>query len=409
MALGKLVEVGGLKLVLGTPWQHNDMYSYIMSMAEAPDSGISVCVYPAFVVKREAWYKLTTGLLFTLREDEIESFLFPERLNWKFLRREIGTTQESASFFLSQNLCIFPRDLDSGLRVTFELEDLEIHTKGVGTFDTPTYTKFLVVDRAWSVSKFADYSCLNVSTIQKVKEKTTMPLRDVRLERLKESELVKAICDMIQKHHDVRYLIMERDKGWETLGTAILTQLQYRSLRPPQFVWRDIKAGALNDRAKAKRMKKLEGPLQSGLLWFCVGDWNAVAFKQMTDFNGIQKSNSTRKDDFCDTCGLGWEVMGPKELDTEAPQPKTAEQKREEEEMYRQAVMNRAPSTCSRWILWRHAYAARHQSAGWTSQRLRPDPQQPTTGTRTATPLESSEAQMAQLMKILPPGMRRRG
>ena len=54
---------------------------------------------PAFDVKREAQHKLTAGLLFTLREDEIESFLFPERLNWKFLGREIGTTQESASFF----------------------------------------------------------------------------------------------------------------------------------------------------------------------------------------------------------------------------------------------------------------------------------------------------------------------
>src|SRR5208283_4401083 len=207
LALGKLVEVGGLKMMLGTPWAYNDLYNYVIEMAGVEDSGISFRIDPAFHVKPEAAHKLTPALLPLLLESDIDSFLFPERLNWKFLRREIGSTAESAAFFLSQNLCIFPKSTDSELRVTFEIEDLERHTRGAGHFEVATYTKCMSFDRAWSVSKYADYSCITVGTVQQVNSKQSVVIRDVRMERLKESELVKAVCDMIAKHKDIMYVV----------------------------------------------------------------------------------------------------------------------------------------------------------------------------------------------------------
>src|SRR6266404_1351106 len=330
LALIKLREVGGLVLVLGTPWAETDLYNRLIQMSKDGDRALAYRIDPVFVVTKTARHKLTPALLPTLVESDIESFLFPERLDWKFLRREILA---SPSFFMSQNLCIFPRSEDADLRVTFELEDLEKHTRSIGHFETATYTKCMSLDRAYRISRWAAYSCITAGRIQQSQNKQAAGRVDVKMDRLKESELVKAICDMIAKHQDIKYFVAEKDKGFEQLWQSIVRQLSLRGIAAPHFTWAPILAGAQNAGAKAKRAKRLELPLLDDRLWFATGEWNEVCYKQLTDFDGLTKSNSHRKDDFIDSLGLFWFSFGPKYEQKEETNINPEEQKRIDKEV----------------------------------------------------------------------------
>jgi hypothetical protein len=389
LALIKLREVGGLVLLLGTPWAETDLFSRLIQMSDEGDRALAYRIDPAFVVKKTARHKLTPALLPTLVESDVESFLFPERLDWKFLRREISA---SPSFFMSQNLCIFPRSEDADLRVTFELEDLEKHTRAIGHYETAAYTKCISLDRAWSTSRYADYSCVTVGRIQQYQNKQVAVIIDAKMDRLKESELVKAICDMIVKHRDIKYFVAEKDKGFEQLWQSIQRQLNLRGIPAPHFTWAPILAGAQNAGAKAKRAKRLELPLLEDRLWFATGEWNEVCFKQLCDFDGLTKSNSHRKDDFVDSLGLFWVTYGPKYEPKEDVTTDPEEQKRIEKEAEEE----------QRRELSRAHHARMFGDAGgnqFQEIKHQPEPQR--------TPQE--DPRTANLMKILPESMRRRG
>ena len=311
LALLKLRETAGLVLVLGTPWNQCDAYAQIIKQAkENPDSSWVYRIDPAFVVKPEARHKLTPARLTSLVEDDIESFLFPERLNWKFLRQEMSS---SPSFFMSQNLCIFPKDSDSELRVTFEEADLRARMRPIGSFESTVLTRTVIgLDRAFSISKYADFSCLCVSRLQVKDNRQIMAVIDVQMDRVRESELVDMCVKAIIKH-DPSLFVLERDKGYESLITAIQRKLMLMGKPSPNFRAVPIPSGGHNANAKAKRVKKLELPIKEGLLWFMSTHADAV-IDQFTKYDGIHDSNSHRKDDLCDCVGLLWQECMPKDM-----------------------------------------------------------------------------------------------
>jgi hypothetical protein len=335
-ALLKLREVGGLALVLGTPWHEEDLYATLIKRNDAnADKPLAYRIDPAFTVKREARHKLTAALLPTLVESDIESFLFPERLNWKWLRSEIIA---SPSFFLSQNLCIFPKDADADLKVTFEEDDLIAHTRPIGFFESASATTVMSVDRAFSVSQYADYSCVTVGRIMQRDRKTICVVTDVRMERWKESQLVHNIAEMIDRHRPLR-VVIEKDKGWENLGEAIRRAVQFRGIPMPHFIWKNIPAGGHNARAKAKRIKILELPLADDRLWFVSSaTWNDSVFAQFIKFDGITPSNSHRKDDAIDAVSLLYETFMPKDWQTAEPSEQEKRDKEAEQELQRERM-----------------------------------------------------------------------
>jgi hypothetical protein len=311
LALLKLRETSALALVLGTPWADTDMYARLIAQAdENADSSWVYRIDPAFVVKRTARHKLTPALLSTLVEDDIESFLFPERLNFKFLRQEILS---SPSFFMSQNLIIFPKDKDSDLKVTFDEIDLRAHLRPIGAFENKFSTSVMSLDRAYSVSKYADYSAIVAGRIQIKDRQHICAVVDVLIDRLRESELVDACVKMIVKHQPTHF-VLERDKGWETLIQSIQRKLMLMDAPLPQFIAKLIPSGGLNIRAKAKRIKILELPLMENKLWFAGGIWTDGVFLQFTTYDGITASNSTRKEDSVDAIALLYESFMPKTL-----------------------------------------------------------------------------------------------
>jgi hypothetical protein len=335
LALLKLRETSGLVLVLGTPWAENDLYARLIAQADQnEDSSWTYRIDPAFTTKPEARKKLTPIFLPTLLESDIESFLFPERLNWKFLRQEISN---SPSFFLSQNLCIFPRAADADLRVTFEEAVFRAHIRPIGSFDSPFAQLYLSIDRAWSVSRYADFSCVMLGKILPIENKTALAVVDVAMDRWKESDLVLAVVKMIEKYPAIRAIIMEKDKGWEELRLAVHRAAALRGLVVPSFV---VKPIDITPRAKARRAKRLEQPLSDGRLWFASAHWTDGVMEQFLKFDGITDSNKTRKDDAVDGVALLVDHCLPKTLE-EMPAVDPDKEKEREEEAEREAQRER--------------------------------------------------------------------
>src|SRR6266478_6165988 len=231
-ALVKLGEAGArIILTIGTPWAANDLYAQLIERnASVEEPFMAWRIDPAFTVKKYAQHKLTVTNLHTLVESDIESYLF-SRFTWKGLRSEMT----SPAFFLSQNLCIFPKGNEEGLRVTFTEDDLRNHLRREGFFREPPGTLTVCsLDRAYSTAMYSDFSVVNVSKImqvaanENVKPKMSLVVWDVFMDRVKESELVKAIVDMFAKHHPT-YFTSEKDKGYENLDLAIRKACLLRS------------------------------------------------------------------------------------------------------------------------------------------------------------------------------------
>lgn len=386
LALLKLRETSGVVLVLGTPWAENDLYSRLIALADSGEASWVYRVDPAFVVKREARHKLTPGLLPTLVESDIESYLFPERLNWRFLKQEISN---SPSFFMSQNLVIFPRDSDSDLKVSFSEEDIRAHIRPAAFFESPVSTTVMSLDRAFSTARYADFSCLTIGKILQKDHKTICAIADVKMERWKESELVDNIVRMIDRHRPTGF-VLEKDKGWENLIETVRKNLMMRGIPVPRIMAKDIAAGGHNAQAKAKRIKKLELPLSDGRLWFFSSAlWNDIVMAQFVKFDGIHDSNSHRKDDACDSVSLLYETFMPKvmsETDDPVDSVEQARIDREVEDEIRKEMNGRH-------------YASMFGSPQGQDYQVQPKESE-------QQPERKTDPRLAQLAKRLPPGMR---
>ena len=157
----KLGEVGSsLTFVLGTPWSETppDLYKTLKDRAEAdPETTIAVRIDPIMQIKVSARNKKLADLI----ENDIDSLLFPERLDWKFIRQEIMKNPKDTTFFESQNLCRFVPPPESQYKCNFDetlLRDSVVFTtKFIGWKLLRT---ILSIDTSASASRYADMSCL---------------------------------------------------------------------------------------------------------------------------------------------------------------------------------------------------------------------------------------------------------
>lgn len=321
--LVKLKERGGLVITLGTPYAAQDLYFEMIERSKKNnDETFAYRIDPAFQVKPQARHKLTPALLPSLVESDIENFLFPEGLPWKELRVDM---MNNPPFFMSQNLCIFPLEQDSELRCQFEHDELWARVRPASFFGRPLTAQVVMsLDRAFSVSKYADLSCIVVGKVQAVENKLALVAIDSKMDRWKESELVRNIVEMIEKHRPT-VLVAEQDKGWAELSDAIRKQCVMRNIPAP---WLRFRPADNSDKAKARRVKKLELPLSDSRLWFVSSHWTEAALLQLEKFDGVTNSNSHRKDDFPDALASLWEAFGPKHQE----EVKSEDVKKKEEE-----------------------------------------------------------------------------
>jgi hypothetical protein len=311
-ALMKLREVGSsIVCTIGTPWALGDLYQELQRRnADDPQKSLAILVQPAWTVKPGRQRPILL-----LQESDVE-LAFPERLTFKFLMKEART---NLPLFRSQNLLEY-LDEDEDIRCTFTLEQLNNQIRPVNAFALATKIwRVLSVDQAHSVSRYADYSCLIVMDILKnLNERTNQPenivfVKDVKLERMKTSDLAVAICDFCHLHKPDRCVI-ERSGDWTALQDALVRAFMLRGRILPQIYWKPTNnAQGVNIMAKTARIKtSVEPLLHENKLFFSAGiPILDMCFSQMVRFDGIHKSGSTRKDDFPDALALGIQVFYP--------------------------------------------------------------------------------------------------
>src|SRR5882762_87110 len=110
-----------------------------------------------------------------------------------------------------------------------------------------------------------DFSVVNTSKVLPVaaregaKPKLSMVVWDLFCERVKESELVKAIADAFANHRP-SWFTAERDKGWESLDLAIRKECMHRGITLPTLRWVPTSTCTKTAQQKGRRIKKLELP-----------------------------------------------------------------------------------------------------------------------------------------------------
>jgi hypothetical protein len=267
----KLKEPAGFAINVQTPWSTDDLGDIMIRRNdEDPEKALAVRIDPVMTIKPEALRKP----LLELQESDV-SLNFLPKLNWKFVREEMRSP-EGLPFFKTQYLCEWPPAEDEGLTVSFTEDEIKARIRQAGFFDAPVSHTVMSLDRAYSVSRYADYSCLCVGRIFQRDNRTMCGILDVKLERLKESQLVDQAVLMIDRHRPTAF-VLEKDKGHENLVDTIRKGLLMRGIPCPRFIAKDVPAGGKNLNSKARRIKILELPLSDGRLWFLASAvWNDI-------------------------------------------------------------------------------------------------------------------------------------
>jgi hypothetical protein len=308
-AVKKLREVGGLTVVIGTPWKAEiDLYAVLMKRHKQ-DPTTAVRLDPAWITKASAKNKPVTALV----KDDIESFLFPERLSWEFLQAELRDDSTlDKSFFRSQNLVIHPPLEDAGLRVTFGEDELRAHLRPAAFFTPLILTqRVMVVDTAFSMSKYADFTCGVILDFGEFQKRQICLVRHAFLDHWKQSEIAMQIVEA-QRTYQCGQIMIEKNGPWTALSETLGRMAMVRGVPLPHVYWKNpTEAGST--KSKVKRIKGLEPYLENDQLWFAVGSWNDLAiFNQMVRFDGLHQSSGNRHDDFPDAVAMGCEVFMPR-------------------------------------------------------------------------------------------------
>ncbi len=333
----KLREVGGYTQLIGTPWHVEDLYATLIRRTTADEvtpenEKMQIRIDPAWMVKPEAKAKRIP--LHQLKEQDVE-LLFPSRLNWKFLQKELRANE---IFFRSQNLCEFVSEEDQ-IKVTFVEDDLRRRLKPADAFDrSPRIFTVLSVDPAFSVARYADFSALAVIRLHQFENRTIAFVVDVHLERMKQSELGMKIVETIQRFSCDRVVIEKSQHTNQDLQMHIQYAAMNRQVALPYIFWKTPQQGGIagaSMKAKTARIKGLEVLLAENRLYFQYGSWNEVVFNQFVKFDGVSRSSNTRKDDAPDAIALGLEVY----LSRYQSEVKSAVQQEAEEQQRLQALL----------------------------------------------------------------------
>ena len=272
----------------------------------------------------------------SLTENEVE-LLFPSRLTFPNLMaklRENLTTDRTAKIFRQQSLCEWCPDEDETLRVTFERADLDerVRSGSYFEFQSSSAQKILGLDRAYSISKYADRSCLLLACKQPVKQKDgsykqALVFSACRTDRWRESDLIRNICEMIEEHRP-HIFVAEMDKNWQTIWDMVRQFCVSRGIAAPFFRWKQI---VTVDKAFARRAKMMEAAIADGRIWFVDSEWTEGVLKEFEQFDGIHSSHSHRKDDSVAAASLIHQECGVKYV--EEVKPEDAEKMKEQAEI----------------------------------------------------------------------------
>ncbi len=322
----KLRESGaGIVVLLGTPYDKNDLYARILARAaeseKEGDHAIACRLDPAWKLKEGVDPKTP---LKELREEQV-ILLFPERLSFAFLKRELRTDEKA---FLSQNLIVFPNEsLDE--KFTFDMDAVRAHIRPAAFFqDARVLKTCLIVDQAFATTGISDFSALvTLKIMQRENGKEFAVICDLVMERLRQNELAIAVVQAYAKHHH-SHILVERTGQCEALQREIALQAVRRGISLPAIYWKPTVAAGVSPKSKVTRIKSLAIPLADDRLWIVSAEWNDALLSQAERFNG-RKSSGSKHDDALDAISRGTEAYLPRHLG-DLVLPKSSEQEAEE-------------------------------------------------------------------------------
>jgi hypothetical protein len=352
--LRELGEPHSLTTYIGTPISQGagteedpgDLYSVLLrreakNQREGNDPKLLYTICPAWTVnpsvKKRAWDP-------TLREDEV-TLLFPSRFSFAYLMAKLKenlATDRTAKIFRQQSLVSWVPDTEEDWKVTFERSDLDERVRSASYFNSHSSLaqKILGLDRAYSISKYADRSCLLLASKQLVKQKdgqfkNALVFTDCRTDRWRESDLIRNVCEMIDQHRP-QIFVAEQDKNWQEVWDQVRQFCVNRGIVAPYFRWKTI---VTTDRAFARRAKMMEAPISDGRIWWVDADWTDGVLKEFENFDGIHSSNSHRKDDSVACASLIHQECGVKYH--EEVKPEDAEKQKQQAEIEFEAARRR--------------------------------------------------------------------
>jgi hypothetical protein len=375
----------------GTDEDPGDLYSVLLrreekNKKEDGDPKLLYTICPAWTVKsgvrKKAWDP-------TLTPVEVD-LLFPARLSFSYLMAKLKenlATDKSAKIFRQQSLVSWVPDEESDLLCQFDHDTLYSRVRPASYFSAPLVSQTVMsLDRAFSISKYADFSCAIIGRRQPVDGKEALVVIGTKMDRLRTDGLVKMVADLIEKYRPT-YLVAEQDRGWEDFRDALRKLLMLRNIQIPTM---RFKLADNSERAKARRVHALQLPISDGRIWFASSSgWDVEpALLQLEKFDGITPSNSHRHDDWPDALGLLHSEFGVRyQAEIKQENPEDAEKRKQEaEEEYAREQ--------------RRAYHDRMHGGAYTpppkAEQPPPAPQQP------APRFPSGAGNF----NILPPGMR---
>lgn len=390
--LSKLKEVSGsFSIVIGTPWRAEiDLYATLLKRNEA-DSGGSLAfrVDPVATLKKEAQHKLTPDKLATLTPEDIESYLLPVRMPWKWIKSEIS---KNPAFALSQNFILFPNAEETQIKLNFDRDVLMKCI--VPAAAQPVGEMYLSADVAYSSqnNRYADNSAIAAVCIHTNQQADrAMCVFDMEVGRMRGSEFALNIVKFTRIYKP-RKVIIERGPTTDLLNAEIVRVATAQGVIVPIY-W---VAPSNKKGAKLSRLKGLETCLVAGKLTFRSGAYLDTLFNELTRLDG-KKSNGWKHDDQADALSIAQKMLLPavynqqvEEEDSTTPQEREAETNAEKARRYHQQMYGdvSAPSVV--------------KASDFNPNRQQPVEPPPT---RQLSPREQA---LRQMLKVLPPGLRGR-
>ncbi len=305
----KLRSSTGMSVIVGTPFWPTDAYARMMFDA---DTDVEQGRQPYLKYRRDPAYRVKPEFKhlvpkfpegFEKLKEEHVDLTFPSYLTWEFIQRELRRDPKN---FVSQNLVEWPKGEGEEFRVTFTEDDLRAHIRREQAFIGAQLIETVTVcDPAFSVSRYADPSCVLTARIMRWEGRVIAFVTNVVLQRMKVSDLCREIVVACNKYQSNR-LVIESSTHNDEIQSNLRREAGLRGFILPHVALKPTNNGT-GPNQKARRVKMIEPLLASGRLWFAFNStkWIDEFIEQMVNFDGIHMA---RRNDAPDTLGMLLEV-----------------------------------------------------------------------------------------------------
>jgi hypothetical protein len=383
--LNELLDPGGYIMICGTAWGAptadggcGDLYYEILKEEEQrppSEKQFKIVIAPCWTVKpgvRKEPYDIS------LQPDEVE-LMYPERLTYQWIKSKMGTAPNKLRNFRQQQLVQWVEDETENLRIQF---DSDVLASAI-TASAPTGTTVLSVDIAYSLTSKADRTAIAAVRVhENFDRQKCMTVLDVDADQMRGSELCEKIARMCRQYNPSVVLLEKGPTSDHLQALIAATSTKFNVHIPARFVQTsNVK------NIKFQKLKDLELLLAQGRLKFKSGLYIDALFAELQRIDGTR--SGARKDDRGDAIAQVASVFRIYSTQSKPKPEDESEVERQQEEARRRGMHDRMFS----------------DAGGNQFQQLK-HPEMPSPPPRSPNP---REAAFAQLAKILPESMRRRG